>query len=80
MRIHKIYHIKDLLGNIRETYVHPEPGYKECLTGAYFPQDTILGKKILEQCHGKTNIPFWQQYTRPAIYHHLLIDNITRDK
>lgn len=51
-----------------------------CLTGAYFPQDTILGKKILEQCHGKTNIPFWQQYTRPAIYHHLLIDNITRDK
>ena len=22
--------IKDLLGNVRETYVHPEAGYKEC--------------------------------------------------
>ena len=25
------YYIKDLLGNIRETYVQPEAGYKECI-------------------------------------------------
>ena len=32
------YHIKDLLGNIRETYVHPETGYKECIQRTqYYP-------------------------------------------
>ena len=35
-----------------------------CLTGVYFSPDTILGKKLLEQCHGSTSIPFWQQYYR----------------
>jgi hypothetical protein len=25
------YHIKDLLGNVRETYVHPWADYKECV-------------------------------------------------
>lgn len=43
-----------------------------CLTGAYFPQDTILGKKLLEQCQGITSIPFWQQYSKPVVYQHLL--------
>ena len=43
-----------------------------CLTGAYFPPDTILGKKLLEQCHGNTSIPFWQQYYKPVVYQHLL--------
>lgn len=43
-----------------------------CLTGAYFPQDTILGKKLLEQCHGTTSVPFWQQYYKPVVYQHLL--------
>lgn len=32
------YHIKDLLGNIRETYIHPEAGYKECMERTqYYP-------------------------------------------
>jgi hypothetical protein len=43
-----------------------------CLTGAYFPQDTILGKELLEQCQINTPIPFWQQYSKPPIYKHLL--------
>ena len=43
-----------------------------CLTGTYFPPDTILGKKLLEQCHGSTSIPFWQQYFKPVVYGHLL--------
>ena len=43
MNKHKIehyhfYYIKDLLGNIRETYVHPEAGYKECIQRMqYYP-------------------------------------------
>lgn len=44
-----------------------------CLTGAYFPQDTILGKKLLAQCQAHTEIPFWQQYTKPVVYKHLLL-------
>ena len=33
----KLY-IKDLLGNVRETYVHPEAGYKECIQRMqYYP-------------------------------------------
>ena len=33
-----INYIKDLLGNIRETYVHPEAGYKECIQRMqYYP-------------------------------------------
>ena len=32
------YYIKDLLGNIRETYVHPEAEYKECIQRMqYYP-------------------------------------------
>ena len=32
------YYIKDLLGNIRETYVHPVAGYKECIQRMqYYP-------------------------------------------
>ena len=32
------YYIKDLLGNVRETYVHPEAGYKECIQRMqYYP-------------------------------------------
>ena len=32
------YHIKDLLGNIRETYIHPEADYKECVERTqYYP-------------------------------------------
>ena len=32
------YYIKDLLGNIRETYVNPEAGYKECIQRMqYYP-------------------------------------------
>ena len=32
------YYIKDLLGNIRETYVHPDPEYKECIQRMqYYP-------------------------------------------
>ena len=32
------YHVKDLLGNIRETYIHPEAGYKECMERTqYYP-------------------------------------------
>ena len=32
------YYIKDLLGNIRETYIHPEAGYKECVQRMqYYP-------------------------------------------
>ena len=32
------YYIKDLLGNIRETYVHPEAGYKKCIQRMqYYP-------------------------------------------
>lgn len=32
------YYIKDLLGNIRETYIHPEAGYKECIQRMqYYP-------------------------------------------
>ena len=32
------YYIKDLLGNIRETYVHPEADYKECVERTqYYP-------------------------------------------
>ncbi len=43
MNTHKIehyhhYHIKDLLGNIRETYVYPWEGYKECVQRTqYYP-------------------------------------------
>ena len=43
-----------------------------CLTGAYFSPDPILGKKLLERCHGNTSIPFWQQYYKPVVYQHLL--------
>ena len=33
-----INYIKDLLGNIRETYVHPEAGHKECIQRMqYYP-------------------------------------------
>ena len=47
MRIHKIYHIKDLLGNIRETYVHPEPGYKECIQRMqYYPSGLPWGEAM----------------------------------
>ena len=32
------YHIKDLLGNVRETYVHPWADYKECVQRMrYYP-------------------------------------------
>ena len=32
------YYIKDLLGNIRETYVNPSAGYKECIQRMqYYP-------------------------------------------
>lgn len=32
------YHIKDLLGNVRETYVHPWVDYKECVQRMqYYP-------------------------------------------
>lgn len=43
-----------------------------CLTGAYFSQDTILGKQLLDQCHATTFIPFWRQYSKPVVYQHLL--------
>ena len=32
------YYIKDLLGNVRETYIHPNAGYKECVQRMqYYP-------------------------------------------
>ena len=32
------YHIKDHLGNVRETYIHPEANYKECVERTqYYP-------------------------------------------
>ena len=32
------YYIKDLLGNVRETYVHPDANYKECMERTqYYP-------------------------------------------
>ena len=43
MNTHKIehyhhYHIKDLLGNVRETYIHPDANYKECIERTqYYP-------------------------------------------
>ena len=43
-----------------------------CLTGAYFPPDTIMGKELLKQCYGSSSIPFWQQYYKSAVYEHLL--------
>ena len=34
----QFYYIKDLLGNVRETYVHPEAGHKECIQRMqYYP-------------------------------------------
>ena len=34
----QFYYIKDLWGNVRETYVHPEAGYKECVQRMqYYP-------------------------------------------
>ena len=35
---YRFYYIKDHLGNVRETYVHPSAGYKECVQRTqYYP-------------------------------------------
>ena len=52
MNTHKIehyhhYHIKDLLGNVRETYVHPVAGYKECIQRMqYYPSGLPWGEAM----------------------------------
>ena len=41
------YYIKDLLGNIRETYVHPAAGYKECIQRMqYYPSGLPWGEAM----------------------------------
>ena len=41
------YYIKDLLGNIRETYVHPVAGYKECIQRMqYYPSGLPWGEAM----------------------------------
>ena len=36
------YYIKDLLGNIRETYIHPDANYKECVERTqYYPSGLL---------------------------------------
>lgn len=62
------------LSEAADSMYYPAVYLKACLflTGAYTPPDTILGKKLLEQCHGSTSIPFWQQYYKPVVYGHLL--------
>jgi hypothetical protein len=61
MNTHKIehyhfYNIKDLLGNIRETYVHPEAGYKECIQRMqYYPSGLPWAEAAGALMHMKNN-------------------------
>lgn len=86
MNTHKIehyhhYHIKDLLGNVRETYVHPEAGYKECIQRMqYYPSglpwaETMMpseqpwkynGKEFVEM-HGLDEYDSKARWYYPAI-------------
>ena len=50
------YYIKDLLGNIRETYVHPEAGYKECIQRMqYYPSGLPWAESAGALMHMKNN-------------------------
>ena len=41
------YHIKDLLGNIRETYIHPDANYKECVERTqYYPSGLPWAERL----------------------------------
>lgn len=41
------YHIKDLLGNVRETYVHPDANYKECVERTqYYPSGLPWAERL----------------------------------
>ena len=75
------YYIKDLLGNIRETYVHPEAGYKECIQRMqYYPSglpwaETMMpseqpwkynGKEFVEM-HGLDEYDSEARWYYPAI-------------
>mgnify|MGYP006864373949 CR=1 FL=1 len=42
------YHIKDLLGNVRETYIHPDANHKECMERTqYYPSGEPITKEPL---------------------------------
>ena len=41
------YYIKDLLGNIRETYIHPDANYKECVERTqYYPSGLPWAERL----------------------------------
>ena len=41
------YHIKDLLGNVRETYIHPDANYKECVERTqYYPSGLPWAERL----------------------------------
>ena len=41
------YYIKDLLGNIRETYIHPDANYKECIERTqYYPSGLPWAERL----------------------------------
>lgn len=41
------YYIKDLLGNVRETYVHPDANYKECVERTqYYPSGLPWAERL----------------------------------
>ena len=56
------YYIKDLLGNIRETYVHPETGYKECIQRTqYYPSGLPWAEAMVpaEQPFSQKYVFYW---------------------
>ena len=82
------YYIKDLLGNIRETYVHPEAGYKECIQRmqyypsglpwleAYSPSEQpwkYNGKEFVEM-HGLDEYDSKARWYYPAIFRTTTMD------
>jgi RHS repeat-associated protein len=82
------YYIKDLLGNIRETYVQPEAGYKECIQRMqYYPSGLpwaeaagaskrpwkYNGKEFVEM-HGLDEYDSKARWYYPAIYRTTTMD------
>lgn len=87
------YYIKDLLGNIRETYVHPEAGYKECIQRMqYYPsglpwaettnsseQPWKYNSKEFVEMHGLDEYDSEARWYYPAICRTTTMDPLAED-
>ena len=87
------YYIKDLLGNIRETYVHPETGYKECIQRTqYYPsglpwaeamvpaeQPWKYNSKEFVEMHGLDEYDSKARWYYPAICRTTTMDPLAED-